>query len=108
MADFRHVQVHDGLSACMCRYFYQVGDGHTWGPVLSFRSLKAPGQEYPQRLLLIADWCASCCACLSTLLASARAPILFVLYCIYMRSNLHVYASGKHDCGRMVACCRVM
>jgi hypothetical protein len=40
------------------RYFYQVGDGSTWGPLLSFRSLKAPGQDYPQRLLVLGDWCA--------------------------------------------------
>ena len=41
------------------RYFYQVGDGTTWGPLLSFRSLKAPGQAYPQRLLVLGDWCAA-------------------------------------------------
>ncbi|CAK0736397.1 hypothetical protein CVIRNUC_000740 [Coccomyxa viridis] len=38
------------------KYYYKVGDGATFGETLSFQSLKAAGPNYPQRLLLIADW----------------------------------------------------
>ncbi|BDA44108.1 Purple acid phosphatase 15 [Coccomyxa sp. Obi] len=38
------------------RYYYRVGDGTTFSDTISFRSLMDAGMEYPQRLLLIADW----------------------------------------------------
>ncbi|CAK0783284.1 hypothetical protein CVIRNUC_006483 [Coccomyxa viridis] len=37
-------------------YYFECGDGITFSPPLTFRSLKAAGADYPQRLLLIADW----------------------------------------------------
>ena len=38
------------------RYYYQVGDGETFSQTLAFDSLKAPEQDYPQRLVAVADW----------------------------------------------------
>ncbi|KAK9915866.1 hypothetical protein WJX75_005427 [Coccomyxa subellipsoidea] len=38
------------------RYYYRVGDGNTFSSTISFRSLNDAGMEYPQRLLLRADW----------------------------------------------------
>ncbi|KAK9830772.1 hypothetical protein WJX74_006451 [Apatococcus lobatus] len=37
-------------------YFYRVGDGTTFSGTFNFTALKAPGQNYPQRIIAIADW----------------------------------------------------
>jgi hypothetical protein len=38
------------------RYYYKVGDGKTFSAVKSFVQPYEPGQVYPQRFLLVADW----------------------------------------------------
>ena len=48
--------IHRVDRAPILRYYYKVGAGETFGETLTFQSLKAAGPNYPQRLLLIADW----------------------------------------------------
>lgn len=37
-------------------YYFEAGDGVTFSDPVTFKTLKAAGPDYPQRLLLIADW----------------------------------------------------
>ena len=37
-------------------YYFECGDGITFSDPITFKTLQAAGQAYPQRLLLIADW----------------------------------------------------
>lgn len=37
-------------------YYFECGDGTTFSDPITFKTLQAAGQQYPQRLLLIADW----------------------------------------------------